>query len=95
MSTISILLHPEINERLLDTISGALEAAVIRYPDTFEKVEGRPNTEDHYGYRDGARSSVILSKEYNSRFYRLRIINVSHPVIRNIAKVVAQELEII
>lgn len=92
MQTLSIRLHLDYNSRLLETVVGCLESAIISYPDTFDRVQDKPNTVDHYGYHDNVRSAVLLSRDHNSRFYTLRIIDVDHPVLNNIAHLIASTL---
>lgn len=83
-----ILIHPQQESILFEKVTEILDAAIIAEPDTFEHVTGKPAIVDHYGYHTDVVSSVILSQEYGSAYFRLTIKHGEHPVYDALQKVV-------
>ena len=75
------LIHPARDAAKYEAIVLALNNAVANYPDTFDHVLDGPSMEDHYGYHDDLRSSVVLASECApSTYMRLTIRPGLHPV---------------
>lgn len=75
------LIHPMRDAAKYKAIVLALNNAAANYPDTFDHVLDGPSMEDHYGYHDDLRSSVVLTFECApSTYVRLTIRPGLHPV---------------
>lgn len=71
-----LLIHPDHDRALFESVTRILDGAVKRDSDHWEHVTNQPATIDHYGYRDNMRSCVVLSEEYRSAYYRLTVRNI-------------------
>ena len=77
---IRIIIHPQMDEPLFAEVHEILRRAVAEHPETFDEQVAVPTIVDHFGYRDGMRSAVVLSAEHASLYHRLTIRPGLHPV---------------
>ena len=87
MPVLRFLIHPE-HDSTYPLIVSALESAVSKFPDSFDRVVNQPATVDHYGYGTEDLSSVVLSPEYNSAYMRLVIRPGEHVVFDELLDIV-------
>lgn len=87
---IRVLIHKD--DRLLERVVGVIESAIVRYPETWSKVEGRPSIVDHYAYCTDVLAATVLVKEYASNFYRLTIRPWEDSVHRELAAIMIEQL---
>lgn len=83
-----LLITPLGNPNLFRQVEAALEDAVRRYPDNWEKVVDEPATIDHIGYHDGTLSAVVWSLEPGTIFHRLSLRPGRHEVFDNLLALV-------
>lgn len=93
---IRLLISAQGDLRLLEQVTGALEAAVERYPDTFDKVTDKPNIVDHYGFHTDVLSTTVLVEEYPGvgNYYRLTIRPGEHVVFDNLTAIVRDHFQL-
>ena len=88
MNKLRFLIHRTDDRETYLEIMLILNDAVRDYPDNFTLTVNEPGIIDHYGYHDSMLSSVILSEEYNTMFYRLTIRPGLHDVFDRILSAV-------